>query len=90
MPTYKLPFIPAPPATLNAPVVELVETVVLLNTSDPAFTNVEPSMLENVTLDPVDDRTTLPTYKELPLRYNSANGASGDPKLTPFDSGNNG
>ena len=90
LPTYNLPLIPAPPATRNAPVVELVEDVLSLNANDPAFIKVELNVLENVTLDPVDDKTTLPKYNELPLRYNSENGLSGDPRVALFDNGSKG
>ena len=58
LPTYKLPRIPAPPATCNAPVVELVDTVVSLNASDPARIIDEPSVLETVKSVPVDVMTT--------------------------------
>ena len=36
---------------------------------------------------PVEDNTTAPTYKELPVRNKSLKGLDVDPRLSPLDKG---
>ena len=90
LPTYKFLATPIPPLTTNAPVLVDVELVVSVNCADAVTNLTELIVLENNTVVPVDDNTTLPMYKELPLKYKSLNGLDAEPRLRPDVIGTNG
>ena len=90
LPIYKSLATPIPPLTTSAPVLVDVELVISVNCADAVTNLTELTVLENNTVVPVDDNTTLPMYKELPLKYKSLNGLDAEPRLRPDVIGTNG
>ena len=80
---------PIPPATCRAPELVDVELTALDSFARSTFIVVGPRLLENVTLDPVEETITLPRYNDSSVfKYNFENGCPSEPRSRPPTVGN--